>query len=65
MLALPMPDHVPMLLERATRYRDLARTVSHDAVKHMLLTLAADYVALVHLLIDDPSELEGLRSQMS
>lgn len=45
-----------MLLERAARYRNFARTVSHDAVKQVLLTLAADYVALVHLLIEEPPE---------
>jgi len=50
-----------MLLERATRYRDLARTVSHEAAKQVLLTLAADYVALVHLLVEQPAELDGVR----
>ena len=60
MLALTMSEDVPMLLERATHYRGLARTVSHDAVKQVLLMLAADYVALVHLLVEKPSGLDGV-----
>jgi hypothetical protein len=49
-----MDEQLTLLLERAARYRSAARTVTCQSLKKVLLSLAADYVALVRLLIDHP-----------
>lgn len=54
-----MDEQLSILLERAARYRNAARTVDHDQTKHVLLALAAGYVSLARLLIDDPNAIGG------
>ena len=49
-----MDEELEILLERAARYRDAARTVAQHPIKDVLLTLANGYVSLVQLLIEHP-----------
>ena len=49
-----MDDQLAILLERAARYRNAARSVACDPARLLLLSLAADYVSLVRLMIDHP-----------
>lgn len=57
-----LDEQLSVLLERAARYRSAARTVDHDQAKNVLLTLAAGYVSLARLLIDDFSGTGGTRA---
>ena len=54
-----MDEQLSILLERAARYRNAARTIDHDQTKTVLLALAAGYVSLARLLIDTGGVTNG------
>lgn len=55
-----LDEQLSVLLERAARYRSAARIAGNDQAKHVLLALAAGYVSLARLLIDDFSATGGV-----
>ena len=55
-----MDEQLAVLIERASRYRSAARTVSDESAKDLLLRLAADYVSLARLLSERPHAIGGV-----